>query len=275
MEGIITAIKRGAVHDGDGLRTTVFFKGCPLKCLWCHNPEGISREPQVAKFDHLCMGCGTCQGQRTPHAAANCPTGAMTCYGKPQTVEDLLPILLQDKAFYDNSGGGVTLSGGECLMQPEFAVALAKALFEQGIRVNIDTCGFVSRATLDSIIPYAHTFLYDLKAIDPQVHKACTGQENSIILENLDYLCSRGCRIEIRYPLVMGYNDAECAKIGQFLQGKPGIVKVKVLQYHDFSASRYGALGMDNTLPQTTTTLQDVENAVSLLRSFGLNAGRE
>ena len=93
MEGIITAIKRGAVHDGDGLRTTVFFKGCPLKCLWCHNPEGISRDPQVAKFDHLCMGCGTCQGQRTPQAAANCPTGAMTCYGKPQTVEDLLPIL--------------------------------------------------------------------------------------------------------------------------------------------------------------------------------------
>ena len=229
----------------------------------------------MAKFDHLCMGCGTCQGQRTPEAAAACPTGALTSYGKPQTVEELLPILLQDKAFYDNSGGGVTLSGGECLMQPEFAAALAKALTEKGIRVNIDTCGFVSRSALEGVIPYTHTFLYDLKAIDPQVHKACTGQENRIILENLQYLCSRGCRIEIRYPLVKGYNDAECAKIGQFLQGKPGIVKVKVLQYHDFSASRYEALGMENTLPQTTTTPEDVENAVRILKDFGLNAGKE
>ena len=270
MTGMITAIKRNAVHDGDGLRTTVFFKGCPLKCLWCHNPEGIRPEPQVAKFDHLCIGCGSCRGMRTAQAAEACPTGATVLYGKEQTVEELLPVLLQDKDFYDNSGGGVTLSGGECLMQPDFAAALAEALTQQGIRVNIDTCGFVSRATLDKVIPYTHTFLYDLKAIDPQVHRACTGQENLIILENLQYLCDRGCRIEIRYPLVMGYNDEECAKIGAFLQGKPGITKVKVLRYHNFSASRYEALGMENTLPDTTTTQQDADNAANILRSFGL-----
>lgn len=272
MTGMITAIKRNAVHDGDGIRTTVFFKGCPLKCLWCHNPEGISRESQVAKFQHLCMGCGSCQNARTPEAAENCPTGALVCYGKEQTVEELLPLLLRDKEFYDNSGGGVTLSGGECLAQPEFAADLAKALTEHGVRVNIDTCGFVSRSALDGIIPYTDTFLYDLKAIDPQVHKACTGQDNKIILENLEYLCAQGCRIEIRYPLVMGYNDTECAKIGAFLQGKPGITKIKVLQYHDFSASRYEALGMENTLPQVTTTLEDVEKAVATLKAFGLHA---
>lgn len=270
--GIITAIKRNAVHDGDGLRTTVFFKGCPLKCVWCHNPEGISHAPQVAKFRHLCIGCGICQNARTPQAAENCPTGALVCYGKEQTPEELLPILLQDKAFYDNSGGGVTLSGGECLAQPEFAAKLAKALTEQGVRVNIDTCGFVSRSALDGVIPYTDTFLYDLKAVDPQVHKACTGQDNKIILENLDYLCSRGCKIEIRYPLVMGYNDSECEKIGAFLQGKPGITKIKVLQYHNFSASRYEALGMENTLPQVTTTLEDVEKTVATLKTYGLNA---
>ena len=270
--GMVTAIKRNAVHDGDGLRTTVFFKGCPLKCIWCHNPEGISPRPQVAKFDHLCIHCGACQGNCTAEAAEGCPTGAMVLYGKEQTVEELLPVLLQDKAFYDCSGGGVTLSGGECLMQPEFAGELAKALTEQGVRVNIDTCGFVSKAALDGIIPYADTFLYDLKAIDAQVHKACTGQDNAIILENLDYLCSKGCKIEIRYPLVMGYNDTECAKIGAFLQGKPGITKVKVLQYHNFSASRYEALGMVNTLPQAVTTKEDVANAVNILRSYGLNA---
>lgn len=272
MTGMITAIKRNAVHDGDGLRTTVFFKGCPLKCLWCHNPEGISGQPQVAKFDHLCMGCGICKNARTPVTAAACPTGALVCYGQERTVEELLPILLQDKEFYDNSGGGVTLSGGECLMQPEFAAALAKALTEKGVRVNIDTCGFVSRSALEGVIPYTDTFLYDLKAIDAAVHKRCTGQENGIILENLEYLCSRGCKIEIRYPLVMGYNDKECAKIGEFLQNKPGITKIKVLQYHDFSTSRYAALGMENTLPQVTTTLEDVEKAVATLKTYGLNA---
>lgn len=272
MEGIITAIKRNAVHDGDGLRTTVFFKGCPLKCVWCHNPEGISRQPQIAKFDHLCIGCGQCGGQKTAEAAKTCPADAMVHYGQPRTVEQLLPVLLQDKPFYDNSGGGVTLSGGECLAQPEFAGALAKALTEQGVRVNIDTCGFVARSALDGVIPYADTFLYDLKAIDPDVHQRCTGQDNAIILENLEYLCSRGCKIEIRYPLVMGYNDTECEKIGAFLQDKPGIIKVKVLQYHDFSASRYEALGMENTLPKVTTTSKDVENAVALLKRFGLNA---
>ena len=272
MTGMITAIKRNAIHDGDGLRTTVFFKGCPLKCLWCHNPEGISRQVQVAKYDHLCMGCGRCGGKKTAEAAENCPTGALVCYGKAQTVEALLPVLLQDKPFYDNSGGGVTLSGGECLMQPEFAAALAKALTEQGVRVNIDTCGFVSRNALDAVIPYADTFLYDLKAIDPAVHKRCTGQDNGIILENLQYLSAQGCRIEIRYPLVVGYNDRECENIGAFLQGMPGITKIKVLQYHDFSASRYEALGMENTMPHTVTTPEAVERAVEMLKGFGLNA---
>lgn len=272
MTGMITAIKRSAVHDGDGLRTTVFFKGCPLKCIWCHNPEGISREIQIAKYDHLCIGCGSCGGQRTRETAGSCPAGALVCYGKPQTVEELLPILLQDKVFYDNSGGGVTLSGGECLAQPEFAAALAKALTKNGVRVNIDTCGFVSRSALERVIPYTDTFLYDLKAIDPQVHKRCTGQENTVILENLRYLSDQGCRVEVRYPLVMGCNNEECEKIGAFLQDMPGIVKVKVLQYHNLSASRYQALGMENTLPHTVTTREDVAQAVLSLCRFGLNA---
>ena len=272
MEGIITAIKRNAIADGDGLRTTVFFKGCPLKCIWCHNPEGISPAPQVAKFGHLCMGCGQCQGACTPETAECCPADALVAYGQKTTVAQLLPKLLQDKAFYDNSGGGVTLSGGECLMQPEFAEALAQALTEQGVRVNVDTCGFVSRSALERLIPFTDTFLFDLKAVDPEVHKACTGQDNGIILENLAYLCSRGCKVEIRYPLVMGYNDKECEKIGEFLQNRPGITRVKVLQYHDLAASRYEALGMENTLPKTITTAEDVVYACQKLRTYGLQA---
>lgn len=272
MEGIITALKRGAVHDGDGLRTTVFFKGCPLKCLWCHNPESIAFSPQLAKYTHLCIGCGACKGDLTMETAQQCPAGAQTVYGRKWTLEELLPVLLQDKPFFDNSGGGVTLSGGECLAQPAFATALAKALTEQGVRVNIDTCGFVSRSTLEGIIPYTDTFLYDIKAIDSQVHQYCTGQDNKVILENLEYLCSCGCRVEIRYPLIMGWNDGECEKIGAFLQDKSGIVRVKVLQYHDYAASRYDALGLENSMPRTVTTKEDVASAVACLKRYGLNA---
>ena len=265
MDAMITSIKRAAVHDGDGLRTTVFFKGCPLKCIWCHNPESISPAPQLAKYDHLCIRCGICQ-QHPEH----CPTGATVIYGKSYTVEQLLPILLQDVPFFQESGGGVTLSGGECLMQPEFATALACELHKQNISVNVDTCGFVNWHSLEAILPYTDTFLYDLKAIDPKVHRRCTGQDNAIILENLTKLCDRGCKVEIRYPLVVGYNDTECAKIGEFLQNKPGITKVKVLQYHNFAASRYQALSMENTLPEPQTTPAHVAQAIHTLQGFGL-----
>lgn len=272
MTGVISGIKRMATHDGDGLRTTVFFKGCPLKCIWCHNPESIAFEKQIAFFRENCAGCGTCKGQRTIDAAKNCPVNALMEYGTEYEVSDLTELLKQDKPFFDASGGGVTLSGGECLAQSAFAIALAEALQQAGISVYVDTCGFVKREVLEQIIPFTAKFLYDIKAMDSNVHKSCTGQENGRILENLRFLTEQGCDVEIRYPLVMGYNDGESHKIGAFLQGLQGISKVKVLQYHSFSASRYDALGMKNTMPQTTTTVQDVENAVNILKSYGLRA---
>ena len=149
MTGLISGIKRMEIHDGDGLRTTVFFKGCPLRCLWCHNPESLSFETQVAKFGQKCIGCGECKGQKSEKTAANCPAEALV-----------------------RSGGGVTLSGGECLAQPDFAVELARRLKENGICVYIDTCGYVKQEILDKIIPYTDVFLYDIKAVDPQVHAA-------------------------------------------------------------------------------------------------------
>lgn len=272
MTGMISGIKRMAVHDGDGLRTTVFFKGCPLRCVWCHNPESIAFAQQVAKFAAKCIGCGSCRGEKTCQAAENCPTGALMAYGQSYEVQELLPLLLVDRPFYEQSGGGVTLSGGECLAQPEFAAELARLLWEQGIGVDIDTCGYVSRQALDAVIPYTDVFLYDLKAMDPQVHRRCTGRDNRIILDNLRCLSERGCRMEIRYPLVAGWNDGECEQIGAFLKELQGIRKVKVLQYHDFAASRYAALGMENTLPRTQTTAAHMEKAVRTLRAYGLNA---
>jgi pyruvate formate lyase activating enzyme len=192
-------------------------------------------------------------------------------YGREYALDELLPLLLQDVPFFAN-GGGVTLSGGECLAQGEFAVALARALHEKGVSVYIDSCGYVKREILERIIPYTDQFLYDIKALDAAVHKKCTGRDNHLILENLQYLCDSGCKVEIRYPLVMGYNDCECEAIAKKISTMQGITKVKVLQYHDFSASRYESLGMENTLPDTQTTLQDVENVVAVLKSYGLHA---
>lgn len=272
MKGLISGIKRMEIHDGDGLRSTVFFKGCPLKCLWCHNPESISFEPQNAVFKEKCISCGSCKGVDGSLAAELCPVSANVRYGVEYDVDTLVGTLMKDADYYKNSGGGVTLSGGECLAQAPFATALAKMLKENGISVYIDTCGYVKKEVLDCIIPYTDVFLYDIKAIDPQVHKKCTGKDNAIILDNLRYLSEKDCSIEIRYPLVVGYNDKECEAIGRFLQGLKGIRKIKVLQYHSFAASRYEALGMENTLPDTVTAADDVENAVNLLKSFGLNA---
>lgn len=271
MKGIISGIKRMEIHDGDGLRTTVFFKGCPLKCIWCHNPESISFEKQVAFFDDKCIGCNTCKGEKDLHSALSCPANAKTVFGEEYEAPELARIILKDKPFFDNSNGGVTLSGGECLAQPAFATELSRILKSHGISVFIDTCGYVKRQVLEDIIPYTDKFLYDVKAIDPEIHAKCTSRDNGIILDNLDYLTKMNCDIEVRYPLVTGCNDTECNKIGELLS-RLGIKKIKVLQYHPFAASRYTALGMENTLPKTETTPNDVETAVSILRSYGLSA---
>ena len=272
MKGTISGIKRMEIHDGDGLRTTVFFKGCPLKCVWCHNPESISFDKQVAKFDHKCISCGSCGGEKSLDASKLCPTEALKAYGDEYSAEELADILIKDKRFFENSGGGVTLSGGECLAQPHLAIELARILYKNGVSVYVDTCGYVKREVLEAIMPYTDVFLYDLKAIDAAVHKKCTGHDNALILDNIRFLSESGCTIEIRYPLVVGYNDSECDAIGNFVKGLNSIKCVKVLRYHDLAASRYEALGMANTLPPALTTDADVNAAVKRLQSMGINA---
>ena len=183
---------------------------------------------------------------------------------KPMTDYMFLTLVLRALGYSDQ--------GEKPMFTWDKPYALAKELKRMGISVYIDTCGFVSREALERVIPYTDRFLYDIKAMDPAVHKACTGQENAVILGNLRYLSQRGCDIEIRYPLIKGYNDGECEKIGGFLRDLPGIRKIKVLQYHRFASSRYEALEMQCTLPDTETTPEDVQTAVEILRGFGLNA---
>ena len=270
MKGIISGIKRMEIHDGDGLRTTVFFKGCPLKCIWCHNPESIGFSPEVAHFEEKCIKCGSCGGVKSLDSSKRCPTDALHLFGEEYTVDELLRVIMEDEPFYRSSGGGVTLSGGECLMQSDFVIALAKALKERGISVFIDTCGYVKREVLEKIIPNTDKFLYDVKAIAPDVHKRCTGMDNRLILDNLQFIAESGCRIEIRYPLVTGYNDGECEAIASLVSRTPCIEGVKVLKYHKLSGSRYKALGMENTLPDTVTTDQDVARAREMLLAYGV-----
>lgn len=285
MKARITDIKRFAVHDGNGIRTTVFLKGCPLKCLWCHNPESISYQPQLGLYHGKCAGCMECasvcpQGAHKSEDGRHmfdpsvcrhcgkcetvCPQGALQLYGREMTVEQLLPLLLEDKDFYDVSGGGVTLSGGECLMQADFCAALLQRLKENGIHTAVDTCGFVSRDALNKVIPYTDIFLYDLKAIDEDVHIRCTGQSNRVILENLQYLDALGKQVEIRIPYVPGYNADQAEKIQAFLSGMRNIIGVKVLAYHNYAGSKYAALDMENTLPTVLPTPEQLQTAQAL-----------
>ena len=190
MKATIFEIKRFAVHDGDGIRTTVFFKGCPLRCVWCHNPEGLSAIPQTAHYSHKCIGCGECK--KEGFGPSDCLGEAYTVYGREVLADELLPLLLEDRDFYENSGGGVTLSGGECLIYADFCAELLRRLKAEGIHTAVDTCGYVSREALDKVIPYTDVFLYDIKAADESVHIKCTGVSNRRIIENLRYLDSLG-----------------------------------------------------------------------------------
>ena len=296
MKANIFEIKRFAVHDGDGIRTTVFFKGCPLRCVWCHNPEGLVAKPQLAFYKHKCIGCGECVAvcPTKAHGIFNgthvferdscigcgkcadvCLGDALTLYGREMSEDELLEAVLEDREFYENSGGGVTLSGGECLMQADFCAAFLKRLKEQGINTAVDTCGLVPRESLDKVIPYTDRFLYDIKAFYSDIHTKCTGSSNERIIENLKYLDKKGCKIEIRIPYVPEYNDGEMQKIGELLKGLENITKIRILPYHSYAASKYEALDMENTLPKLLPTDEDVKKAEQVFSNITKRNGEQ
>lgn len=269
LKAQVMDIKRFAVHDGKGIRTTIFFKGCPLRCVWCHNPEGLLAERQLSYIESKCLSCGSCAGICSVNGFREgkhifnrrectlcgkceevCPAECFRIYGKEYDADELFEIILEDKAFYENTGGGVTLSGGECLLQADFCAGLLKACKENGIHTAVDTCGFVGREAFEKVVPFTDVFLYDMKAIDEEVHLKCTGQSNRIILDNLMWLSGLGKEIEIRIPLVPGYNSDQLEKMAVFLSKMKNIPKVRLLEYHNLSESKYLSLGMTSHMPQ-------------------------
>lgn len=266
----ITNIQKFSIHDGDGIRTTVFFKGCPLKCRWCHNPETQRFEREMQIDREKCTGCGACaaicpsgaihmeEGRPIWDADACtfcgkcenfCPTGIREIIGREYTVKELLKELMKDQMFYEESGGGVTLSGGEVMaMDIDYILELAKELKRQDVTLTIDTCGYVPYDRFQKILPYVNTFLYDIKVLDPEIHKEYMGTDNKLILDNLVRLAKDGARIYIRIPTVkeVNGNEKSMREIIAFLQEHDiHPAQVNLLPYHDTGSGKYRKLDME------------------------------
>ena len=238
--------KRMAIHDGPGIRTTFFVKGCPLRCIWCHNPESLSSKPQWARFQHLCRKCAKCT-----MAEATCPTRALKLYGKPMSMDDIVAKALEDKAFYDESGGGVTLSGGEPLLFWEWAVELFRKFKVAGLHTCMDTSLYAPPPAIEALLPYVDMWLPDYKAENDALHKKFTKVSNRIIKKNLERLVAAKAKIEVRCLSVPNCTDgADLAARHRYLNsiGIPESAIVD-LKYYDYARSKYLALGMKDTMP--------------------------
>jgi pyruvate formate lyase activating enzyme len=294
IDGLIFDVKRFSIHDGPGIRTTIFFKGCPLRCLWCHNPESQSPKQELMVRTRRCIGCGACldacrhgaitaQGQalRTDGELCRlCGACVEVCYaearemvGRVVTVEEMVAEAERDVAFYDQSGGGVTLSGGEPLAQPEFLVALARMLQERGITTALDTCGHAPWTVLERVRRYVDLFLYDLKIMDEARHQQLTGNSNRAILENLQTLSVEGERIVVRVPLIPGINDdaENLERLGAFIARLPQVERVDLLPYHPTARDKYKHLARAYELSEVRRPSgEGIDGPARILRNLGL-----
>lgn len=267
---VVTNIQRYSTHDGDGVRTTIFFKGCPLSCRWCHNPESQDFRKELFFYENKCKSCGGCisrcpsnanvmeEGKlcfdRTKCTACGncsdwCIYEARELAGVDYTAEQLVKEAKKDRMFYEQSGGGVTLSGGEVMSQEiDFIETLCRALHREGLSVFIDTCGFAPYEKYEKILPYVDTFLYDIKAMDSAVHKEWTGVDNALILDNLKKLSAAGANVYIRIPTIGGVNANEdfMQQVIDFLkENNIHPAQVNLLPYHNFGRNKYASLAMD------------------------------
>ncbi len=282
--GTVFDIKRFAIHDGPGIRTTVFLKGCPLSCPWCHNPESISPGPQLVFTPAHCIGCHACleacpRGVHTlvegEHVidrerclgcgacAEGCFAGALRLAGQRMTVDEVMEEVGRDLPFYEQSGGGMTLSGGEPLLQHGFSAALLSAAKHAGIHTALDTSGFALWDRIEPLLAHTDLVLYDLKHMDRARHTALTGVPNDRILDNLRRLDGAGQMTWVRTPMVSGQNDDEAAyhAMGRFLSGLKHVERIEILRYHRLAESKYGQVGQEYSLLGLEPPTEEVAEA--------------
>jgi len=292
--GTVFSIIRFSTHDGPGIRTTVFMKGCPLACWWCHNPENWQHRTNVVYRAERCIGCGRCiagcpsgaltsgpQGVLTApelcrhcgRCADVCPAEARERISRDISLPDLTAVVLRDAPFYEQSGGGVTFSGGEPLCQSEFLMAALERCGEFEIHRAVDTSGFAESGALLNVARHTDLFLYDLKTIDAARHREHTGVDNALILSNLRLLSASGAAITVRIPLIPGVNDdpESLARAGEFVAGLPGRHPVDLLPFHRAARAKYAKLGLtyrgESIDPPSP---EDVAEAARCLAQFGL-----
>lgn len=295
--GVIFDIRKYSIHDGPGIRTTVFFKGCPLRCWWCHNPEGQDVEPELVYRKSRCIGCDecskSCQREAISLVAQSisvnrekcvpcnnccrvCPSDALSIAGKQMTVKEILEEIEKDRTFYEESRGGVTFSGGEPLMQPDFLNALLKECKERAIHTAVNTCGFAQYEIIDRIRDKVDLFLYDIKTMDNRKHRKYTGASNEQILKNLKKLAESGSSIVISFPIIPGINDDDknVTRTAKFISSLPNIQQVNLLPYHRAGIEKYKNLGkpykLDKIQPPSN---QRVKSVKEKMEAFGIRVG--
>lgn len=294
MQGRVLQIERLCVHDGPGIRSTVYLKGCPLHCRWCHNPESISAKPEIGFRATRCIGCGACvevcpagahlftHGVHTLNhelcavcgaCVEACLPGALVLYGHDMPAEDVAAAVLADATFYEASGGGCTVSGGEPLMQAEFCEEVFALLRPKGIHCAIDTSGAIAWERFETVLPHTDMFLYDVKHVDDLTHREHTGATNVTILENLRRLSERNVPIEVRIPLIPGFNtdDVSVSATGEFLCELRNITGVRLLPYH-LARQKYAIVGRQDTMPDVAPPdATAVAHIADMLRRYGLH----
>ncbi|MEI8347744.1 MAG: glycyl-radical enzyme activating protein [Pseudomonadota bacterium] len=271
QQTLVFNIQRYSLADGPGIRTTIFLKGCPLRCLWCHNPESLSSQIQLSFNEARCIRCGQCEQVKSPEEKAQvCPTESKEMVGKWMEAAELLREILKDQAYFESSGGGVTFSGGEPLMQSAFLISFLPQLQQLGLHVTIDTCGQGKTQDLLALAPHTDLFLYDIKMMDTQKHQQLAGVGNELILNNLKRLAQIHGNISLRIPILPGINDGQenMEQIAQLALQLPSIKEINLLPYHRSAVAKYERLGQKYPVELNAMGTPDPVTLNKLAESF-------